>query len=615
MRNILFVNLLLFAFFTSYGQRGCEIIDYSTTIEVNKNKLIEERTYIIQINNKESNWITDIRIPYKDQDKLNIQEASIVDIFGNTIRKLKKKEIITRNDRSRGAFYEDSWVKEFKLKWNQYPYRIKYKYRKTCDKYISIKHWYPLVYTNVHTNKATLKVILPKDYKVTLSKSKELKHDVNEIEEKKIHYWEAENISPIKNEWFSPPQENLMPFVKITPNKFDYDIQGSFESWITYGEWIEQLNTDLDILTAYEKIKVNKLIEGLDDSREVIKVLYHYMQDNTRYINVSIDIGGLKPYPASYVCENKYGDCKALTIYMKALLKHAGIDSYYSIIYAGDNPRKVQREIPSHQFNHVILSVPLERDTIWLENTNKYAPFNYLGTFTQNRYALQVNSGQTKLIKTKALRENEVLVKNRFYFDLDSEGNGKLNLLKDMKGEAFEKYQYFKNEYSEKEQRLEIEKNLSLKNYEIDSWSFDQKNRDSLNLKLQVNIYVKNQFRKIGNMILLKPISNPFTNLANPNIRENPIRINFPINQANNIIYNLPFTDQYEVELPKNLNIISKYGIYKVSYTHLNNQLIVSQNFQLNAGDYSLKEYPDIYRFSENIKESLKKSVIILNQF
>ncbi len=115
----------------SLGQEGCEVVNYSTEITVSKNKLIKEKSYTIQINNKESDWISNIKISYDEKDKLEILEASIIDLNGETIRKLKKKEIINRNNISNGTFYEDSWVKEFKLKWNQYPYRIKYSYRFT----------------------------------------------------------------------------------------------------------------------------------------------------------------------------------------------------------------------------------------------------------------------------------------------------------------------------------------------------------------------------------------------------------------------------------------------------------------------------------------------------
>jgi len=614
MRNIILLNLLLFICFTSYGQTGCEIVDFSTTVKVKTNKLIEEKTYIIQINNKDSDWITDIEIPYKEQEKLNILEASIIDLFGNTIRKLKKKEIITRNDRSRIAFYEDNWVKEFKLKWNQYPYRIKYKYRKTKDKFIFVTQWHPLVYTNVQTNKASLSVVLPSNYDVTINASKELKHDVSVTDESQTLHWEAKNISTIHSESFSPPIQDLIPSVKIVPQDFKYGIKGSFDTWSSFGEWHEKMNAGLDILTPAEKIKINQLIEGINDKREIVRILYHYLQDNTRYINVAIDIGGLKPYPASYVCENKYGDCKALTNYMKALLKYAGIRSYYTKIYSDRNPIRIDTQTPCQQFNHIILSVPFENDTIWLENTDKHNPYNYLGTFTQDRHALLVNGSESKLVKTKALTLEEILEKNSYTFNLDIEGKGNLHVSKNLKGEAFEKYQYIRYELGEKDQKQQIEDDLPLKNYDIQTWEITQKNRDSQNLFLKADLKVENQFRKIGNMIVLKPVINPFFHLEKPQTRRNRIRINYPTHQNDTIIYNLPFMDKYEVELPKNLTIMSEYGSYKVNYTQLNNQLIVSQVFQLNAGEYSLNDYPHIYNFSENIQKSLTKSVIILNQ-
>ena len=52
-----------------------------------------------------------------------------------------------------------------------------------------------------------------------------------------------------------------------------------------------------------ETSKINSLIKGIDDEKQKIRVLYHYLQDETRYINISLETGGLKPRRASYVAK------------------------------------------------------------------------------------------------------------------------------------------------------------------------------------------------------------------------------------------------------------------------------------------------------------------------
>lgn len=79
---------------------------------------------------------------------------------------------------------------------------------------------------------------------------------------------------------------------------------------------------------------------------------------------------------------------KILSNYTIALLKEAGIKGYYTIIRAGRNARPIQPNFPSNQFNHVIVSVPNGKDTLWLECTSQTNPFGYQGTFTEDRWAL-----------------------------------------------------------------------------------------------------------------------------------------------------------------------------------------------------------------------------------
>ena len=122
------------------------------------------------------------------------------------------------------------------------------------------------------------------------------------------------------------------------------------------------------------------------------------MQDNTRYISVQYGIGGWEPENAMAVDQLGYGDCKALTNYTMALLKTQGIDSYYTVLYGGVK-RDMNPEFTMMQGNHAILNVPTEDSTdIWLECTSQTNPFNYLGDFTDDRYALRIGENGGEII-------------------------------------------------------------------------------------------------------------------------------------------------------------------------------------------------------------------------
>ncbi len=59
---------------------------------------------------------------------------------------------------------------------------------------------------------------------------------------------------------------------------------------------------------------------------------------------------------------------------MISILKAAGIKAYPVLVELGEQKIPLIEEFPSNQFDHVIVIVPGDKDTIWLECTSQEYP-------------------------------------------------------------------------------------------------------------------------------------------------------------------------------------------------------------------------------------------------
>lgn len=607
---LLFV--LLFGLFTS-KKVNSQVLNHETTISINRDgEKTTVKTFLIQVNEKKDNWLSQIKIRHNSQQDFSVEFARVKDSNGNFIRKIKKKNITTRNVLSYDTFYQDDLITEFDLYYNLYPYQIEYSYRTVENEFLYIAFWTPIIYTSVKTLKSSLKLEVPIDYPVQISQSENIQFNEYNYEGIRKLNWQIGINEVQKKEVLSPPLSELIQTILIVPTNFNYGVKGSFSSWSSFGSWQANLNNGTDLLPNSERLIVNQLIQGITDKKEIIKKIYYYLQDHTDYINISIDEGGLKSYPASYVCKNKFGDCKALTTYMKAMLKSVGIESYYTLINSGANEAKIKEDFPSQQFNHVILTIPIEKDTLWLENTSKSIPFNYLGTFSQDRLALVIKNEKSELIQIPKLQINEVKEEKKYTFTYDKNNNWKSNIQLELRGETFEEIRTYISNKNEEALGEYISNIIGLNSFELVEWSFIDNDRTKKSIQLKVIGNCPSQIRKIGKLLVINPLHIMPPNFEKPNERKQDVRLNFPINKLNKIIYQIPETSDLAIQIPDKISLNSNYGKYTVEYLVKNNSIEVVEHLILYSGDITLKKYPLLFSFIKSIKDYKRKSAILI---
>ena len=220
---------------------------------------------------------------------------------------------------------------------------------------------------------------------------------------KDVYKWELKNLIAYKLEKQSGSAFSYEPTVLIGPNKFkldDYD--GDMTSWKNFGAWMDNLYAKTTGLPEDKKLFYQNMVKHATTDKEKAAILYSYMQNNMRYVSIQLGIGGLQPFAASFVDDKKYGDCKALSNYLKSALDAVGVKSNLVIIEGSTTPRDVLEDFPANYFNHVILCIPQPNDTIWLECTSTTLPFAQLGPFTENRKAMMVTDAGGALVNTPA---------------------------------------------------------------------------------------------------------------------------------------------------------------------------------------------------------------------
>jgi hypothetical protein len=319
----------------------------------------------------------------------------------------------------------------------------------------------------------------------------------------------------------------------------------------------------------------------------------------------------LKPYPAEYVARNKYGDCKALTNYMKSMLEYAGIPSYYSLVYASNNPVKPNPDFPGQYFNHAILMVPFKQDTVWLECTDNICPYGYLGTFTQGRDALVIAKDNSRFIKTPALCEQKSLISVNSHFELDGTGKSIVEMNIILRGQAFD---YLNSTLlSEKEKERFVHEFVPFTGFELLDWRLKKENRESDEIRLYMKIHPANFPRKYGNDLILHGFNVGLPDFDQPEKRNLPVRINYPLHRADTTVYTIPQGFNISHSLEGN-NFDSKYGSYKFQLLQNGNELTMIKNLVLYRNEIALSDYPKFFDFLDSIKNQERKNAIIINK-
>ena len=535
-------------------------------------EMVVHRRKVITILNKSGNADASIGQSYNDDTKITKLSAIIYDAFGNQIKKYSKGKFLDESAVSGGTLYSDARVKYVRYVPTTYPYTIVFESEYKTSSTGFVPSWFPTNGYFVSIQKSQYTLNNPLKIGIRTKKQHFKEYPIEDSSTETDLHYVFENQKAIKPENATISSRDFMPYLKVALNDFALKgVRGSASNWKEFGKWrYDFLKNGKEKPTDLMKLKMLDLVKGIDDPIEKARIVYNYVQNRTRYISVQEGIGGWEPIAASIVDKVGYGDCKGLTNYTKTLLDAVGVKSHYSVVWAGEGKRSVEKDFFSMQGNHVILNIPNNGNDVWLECTSQTIPFGFLGDFTDDRNVLVITPEGGVIKRTPAYKNEKNSQITKASIQLDAAGSVSATLERVSKGLQFDDKSYY-DRYSEEE---------LIKEYKSEVWSYNN-NLEIVSVALQ---------KDKENIVFTENVEVSIQNYATINTQEYLFRVN--VFDRNSFVpkryrkRTLPLkigrgykdVAEYEIKIPKEYvlgvlppvkELTTKFGSYKVHFTKI----------------------------------------------
>jgi hypothetical protein len=626
-QKLMLTAMLSFAGICSYAQGEYDVSKIPAALTENAALVVrnEERVYEVKglgtarqdyktavtILNKKGEGASNMYEHYDKFSNVYNLKATLYDAKGAKIKEYRSSDFKDRSAVSGGTLYSDSRIKFMEFLYASFPYTIEYSYSVDYSGILSYPSWNPASSWAMSVEQSSYTFKIPKSFSFKRLNSVGLKTDSTAVKDLIQYQWSCTAVPALVHEPMSTGLKTVTPWVTLAPNQFEYDSsKANIENWQNLGGWLYQLSSGSQVLPESAKSKVQALIKDAKSPKEKIKVLYRYLQENTRYVGVQLGIGGFTPIVAEKVSTVNYGDCKGLSNYMKAMLQEAGIKS--NLVVIGNGMPSLNRKYASmNQANHMILCVPLEKDTTWLECTSSYDPTGFIGNNNSGRTVLLVTEDGGKLVETPLLNASANYMKRSTKVNLNEEGSADIQI--DTK--------YANAQYEDNiglmliepvTQRKNIMNSLGIPNMEISSLKYTQPDKDQPLLNESISLKSSQLLTGGGGklfitMNLLNRQENTLTPIEK---RKTPFSLNYGYLDEDEVIYTIP--KGFKVEfIPKDILIESEFGKYTAKVVAKDNTLIYTRTKSITNKQYPAEKYNDYVAFHKKLYQADKQKGIL----
>lgn len=204
---------------------------------------------------------------------------------------------------------------------------------------------------------------------------------------RRIMRFEEDQLEPVLLEQYAPDDVEQARWMQFS----------DFQDWGAVNDWAQELfgaRTAAGVLDA----PLRSARAAKSKEEQVAKVL-DYVQNEIRYLSVSMGENSHRPFPPAKVLERRYGDCKDKSLLAVSMLRALGIEAY-PVLVSTTTHKGLANVLPSPLvFNHAIVQVVLDGKTYYLDPTRRgqYGKLQAMGQSHAGRQVLVVKPGTQSL--------------------------------------------------------------------------------------------------------------------------------------------------------------------------------------------------------------------------
>ena len=445
--------------------------------------------------------------------------------------------------------------------------------------------------------------------------------------------WSVSDVQGLRAERRMPPWPGIAGSMIV--NVFPSGPTASdrtFQNWAQMGNWYVGLTRGRRDATPEIKRKVETLTASAHSPLAKMQAIAQFMQRDVRYVEISLGIGGYQPHSAADVFQHRYGDCKDKVTLMSAMLKEAGIESYYVIINSERGSVAADTPAQLGAFDHVILAIKIPDEVndaslietvkdaklgriLFFDPTVTFVPFGQIGGYLQDSYGLLVTPDGGELVNVPKIVDAAGTTR-RGVFRLEANGNFSADFTETHRGDAaWEQREYLKSVTKETDKIKIIEALLSesLPNYAITKASIQNLEQTNQPFRFVYSVVGQRYAKTAGDLLLVRPRVlgvNASGLLETKEPRKFPVIFAGPEKDSDTFEITLP--TGYEVDdLPPPVDVDYGFASYHSKTESAGNVLKYTRTFEIKELSVPLDKTDDLKKFYRIIAGDERNTAVL----